>query len=135
MPGESKLTITPWLLEVRNHVSVLNCGALLYESEYGDRKYCVEPRNPGCTRRDRVVSCPQGSVNSGQDGIEVQVLNPDEAFSATPKVSEEPGVAILQVADLQSGALPKSGGMGVVPFAIVALLILGLGAFMLRRRM
>lgn len=75
-------------------------------------------------------------VDTAVDGsLDLVVLNPDEAFSAEPKESDDSKYVILQVADLQSGALPKSGGMGVVPFAVVALLILGLGAFMLRRRM
>lgn len=75
-------------------------------------------------------------VDTAVDGsLDLVVLNPDEAFSAEPKESDDSKYVILQVADLQSGALPKSGGMGVVPFAVVALLILGLGALMLRRRM
>ena len=75
-------------------------------------------------------------VDTAADGsLDLVVLNPNEAFSAEPKESDDSKYVILQVADLQSGALPKSGGMGVVPFAVVALLILGLGAFLLRRRM
>lgn len=75
-------------------------------------------------------------VDTAADGsLDLVVLNPNEAFSAEPKESDDSKYVILQVADLQSGALPKSGGMGVVPFAVVALLILGLGAYMLRRRM
>lgn len=75
-------------------------------------------------------------VDTAADGsLDLVVLNPNEAFSVEPKESDDSKYVILQVADLQSGALPKSGGMGVVPFTVVALLILGLGAFMLRRRM
>ncbi|MGO2215247.1 MAG: VWA domain-containing protein [Corynebacterium casei] len=75
-------------------------------------------------------------VDTVADGsLDLVVVNPNEAFSAEPKESDDSKYVILQVADLQSGALPKSGGMGVVPFAVVALLILGLGALMLRRRM
>lgn len=41
---------------------------------------------------------------------------------------------VMQVADIKTGVIPKTGGVGVIPWALAGAILIAVGFFGLRRR-
>lgn len=50
------------------------------------------------------------------------------------RTKSEGGLMVMQVADIKTGVIPKTGGVGVIPWALAGAILIAVGFFGLRRR-